>query len=245
MLALWLMLLLRRKLLADSTALGVHPTDLQRAKLLERQNALQRRIDGFRTIQQLFIPGIAILLPDRSITHDSTLPQLLPLLLPSAACTDITVDHAILHHEFRLREAQALDALTDLRGHLEVRAYVYRYKDQHVRGQRETLRSRDIVNGIEAKIKLDVSRYRAAYSALNTLSSVLSTHDWRASLRVLNDSDIRHVAAGDGSGSEGRREISWIWKTSALGADGNLTDALSSNLQEGEFVSFNPNSSFR
>ena len=144
------------------------------------------------------------------------------------------MDRTILQREFRLREAQALDALTDLRGHLEVRAYVYRYKDQHVRGQRETLRSRDVVNGIEAKIKLDTSRYRAAYTALNTLSGILNTHDWRASLRVLNDGDIRHVAAGDGSGSEGRRELSWIWKTSALGTDGNLSDAISGNLQEGE-----------
>ena len=227
----------RRKLLADSSALGTHPTDLQRAKILERQNALQRRIDGWRKIQQLFMPAVVTLLCKPSAVNDSPLPQNLPLLLPSAACTDILVPRILLDHEWRLWEAQALDALTDLRGHLEVRAYVYRYKDEQVRGQRETLRSRDIVNGIEGKIKLDTSRYRAAYRALMTLSGALCKLDWRqlSGLQPLLDSDIRHVSAGDGTGSEGRREISWIWKVGSISADSNLTNmGTHVNLQEGE-----------
>ncbi|TFK77860.1 hypothetical protein K466DRAFT_449601, partial [Polyporus arcularius HHB13444] len=141
--------------------------------------------------------------------------------------------------EFRLRQAQALDALTDLRGHLEVRAYIYGYKDQHVRGQREGNRSHDVIHGIANKIKLATSRYRAAFTALTTLSNVLGDHSWRISLRVLNDSDIRHIAAGDGTGSEGRKEISWIWKTSGLSSDGTvLTDQAMVNLQEGLRVEF-------
>ncbi|RPD53249.1 hypothetical protein L226DRAFT_576495 [Lentinus tigrinus ALCF2SS1-7] len=222
----------QRKLLADSSALGAHPTDLQRAKILERQNALQRRIDGWRAIQELFMPGIATLIERPSHVDASSLPQNLPLLLPSTACVHIIVPNVLLTHEWRLRLAQAFDALTDLRGHLEVRAYVYRYKDHHVRGQRESLRSRDIVNGIEDKIKMDASRYCAAYSTLTTLSAALGKQDWRGSLQVLNDADIRHVAAGDGTGSEGRQEISWIWKAGS--GDGNLADTnVNSNLQEG------------
>lgn len=185
------------------------------------------------------MPAVVTLICQYGTTGDSPLPQNLPLLLPSAACTDIVVPRILLEHEWRLREAQALDALTDLRGHLEVRAYVYRYKDQQVRGQRETLRSRDIVNGIESKIRLDTSRYRAAYGALMALSGALCKVDWRQSsgLQPLLDSDIRHVSAGDGSGSEGRREISWIWKVGNALTESNLTDTGANiNLQEGTLL---------
>ncbi|TFK78039.1 hypothetical protein K466DRAFT_607387 [Polyporus arcularius HHB13444] len=180
------------------------------------------------------MPSIVTILTQPTSGDESPLPQKLPLLLPSAACIEVIVPPVLLEHEWRLRQAQAYDALTDLRGHLEVRAYVYRYKDQNLRGQREILRSRDVVNGIEGKIKLDAARYRAAYSALTTLSGALSKLDWRGSLQPLLDSDIRHVAAGDGSGSESRRELSWIWKAgSVTSADGNLLDGQTENLQEG------------
>ncbi len=224
----------RRKLADDVGSLGAHPTDLQRAKLLERQNALQRRIDGWRTIQQLFMPAVTTLIEQPQIVNDSPLPQALPLFLPSKACTQVVVPRVLLEQEWRLRQAQAYDALTDLRGHLEVRAYIYRYKDEQVRGQREGLRSHDIVHGIENKIKIDKQRYRAAYAALTTLAAALAKYDWRGSLQPLQDSDIRHISTGDGSGSEGRKELSWIWK--AGGTDDNLTsERASGNLQEGMF----------
>ncbi len=226
--------LVRRKLRADASKLGGHPTDLQRAKILERQNALQRRIDGWRGIQQLFMPGVTTLIARPSHADESVLPQNLPLFLPSAACPEITVARTVLDQEWRLRQAQAYDALTDLRGHLEVRAYIYGYKDQHVRGQREGLRSNDIVHGIEDKITTDKTRYRAAYSAMTTLAAALGKVDWRGTLQPLNDTDIRHVAAGDGSTSESRKEISWIWTAGGMHTDGNLDDEhASGNLQEG------------
>ncbi|KAI0690347.1 hypothetical protein C8T65DRAFT_588017, partial [Cerioporus squamosus] len=223
----------QHKLRADSAALSASPTDLQRAKILERQNALQRRVDGWRGVQQLFIPSVATLVAQPR-ADDSILPQDHPLFLPSTACTWVTIPQLLLEHEWRLREAQAYDALTDLRGHLEVRAYLYRYKDEQVRGQKEITRSHDVIHGIDSKIKLNTSRYRAAYTALTTLSAALSKIDWRGSLQPLNDGDIWHIAAGDGSGSEGRREISWIWKASGVDSEGNLVDEQASgNLQEG------------
>lgn len=184
------------------------------------------------------MPAVATLFARPENVDDSSLPQNLPLFLPSTACTQIIVARSLLDHEWQLRQAQAFDALTDLRGHLEVRAYIYSYKDQHVRGQRESLRSRDIVNSVDSKIKLDASRYRTAYSALMTLSAALGKSDWRCGLQPLNDNDIRHVTASDGSGSEGRRELSWIWKACGPSTDGNLVnEGTSANLQEGTFRS--------
>ena len=183
------------------------------------------------------MPTVATLIMQPDNVDDVALPQNLPLFLPSMACTQISVPRTLLDQEWRLRQAQALDALTDLRGHLEVRAYIYSYKDRHMRGQRESLRSRDIVNSVDSKIKMDAARYRSAYAAMTTLSAALGKVDWRAGLQPLNDSDIRHVSADDGSSSEGRRELSWIWKASGPSADGNLINEMAGgNLQEGEYA---------
>ncbi|KAI0685039.1 hypothetical protein C8T65DRAFT_712813 [Cerioporus squamosus] len=194
----------QRKLLADSAALSAHPTDLQHAKLLEHQNALQRRIDGWRKIQNLFMPSIVTLITQPASGDKSPLPQKLPLFLPSAVCIEVIVPPVLLDHEWRLRQAQAYDALTDLHGHLE------------------------------GKIKMDAAHYRAAYTALTTLSGSLSKLDWRGYLQPLLDSNIRHVAAGDGSGSESCRELLWIWKAGSVAStDGNLLEGQTENLQEG------------
>ncbi|RDX44819.1 hypothetical protein OH76DRAFT_1538089, partial [Lentinus brumalis] len=164
----------QRKLKADFAALGDHSTDLARAKVLERQNALRRKIDTWRGVQEVFVPGIVSVLAQPSNVDESLQAHEVPLHLPSAACTQASVSSVLLTHEFRLRQAQAYDALADLRGHLEVRAYVFRYKDQHVRGQREHGRSIDIIKGIEGKIKMDAHRYRTAYAALMTLAMLRS-----------------------------------------------------------------------
>ncbi|RDX40751.1 hypothetical protein OH76DRAFT_1459407 [Lentinus brumalis] len=215
----------QRKMKADIKALGSHPTDLQQAKMLERRNVLQRKIDGWRSIQQLFTPGVASLVA-RPDNIDSTLEaQNIQLFLPSTACITSVVPAVLLKHEWRLREAQAYDALGDMRGHLE-------YKDQHIRGQREHGKTIDLIKSIEAKVALDTSRYRAAYAALMTLAGALGKVDWRGSLRPLNDDDIRHVSAGDGSGSVGRRELSWIWQTSGPLSTGTAVDpVVQENLQ--------------
>ena len=58
-----------------------------------------------------------------------------PLRLPSSlhlrsACLPI-----LQQHEFRLREAQAYEALDELRDHLRLRSHMYKYKDENIVGQ--------------------------------------------------------------------------------------------------------------
>ncbi|KAI1784420.1 hypothetical protein LXA43DRAFT_901665, partial [Ganoderma leucocontextum] len=128
------------------------------------------------------------------------------LFLPSAVCARHVVSTALLNHEWRLREAQAHDALSDLRRHLEVRAYVF--KDTHGRGEREDTRSK--TNSIQAKLALNTERYRAAFTALCMVAIPLGKTNWQSYLQKLEDSHICHIHADDGSGI-GSRHISWIW----------------------------------
>jgi len=81
----------RRRLALDISDLGVHSTDLQRAKILERSNALQHKFDSWTETQQLYIPSVATV---RSKDTSSTpwAVQDLALYLPSALVDTINCD---------------------------------------------------------------------------------------------------------------------------------------------------------
>ncbi|PIL32910.1 hypothetical protein GSI_05028 [Ganoderma sinense ZZ0214-1] len=201
----------QRRLRADLCGLGIHATSLQRAQFLERQNALQRRIDAWRSAQQIFMPFVASLFAESARVDGSLQTQSTPLYLPSAICARYDVSPTLLNHEWRLREAQAHDSLADLRGHLEVRAYMCNYEDTHVRGQRENTGLKTLMNSLQAMIDMDADRYRNAYISLGRLATRLGKIDWQGPLQRLDDSHIRHISADDGSGSVGAHQISWIW----------------------------------
>ncbi|KAI0748683.1 hypothetical protein C8Q80DRAFT_1219730 [Daedaleopsis nitida] len=197
----------QRRLKVEYDTITRHTTDLARAKLIEKSNTLQRKIDTWRGIQHLFMPNVVSLQDHVGNTTSYNT----DLLLPSTACIHTAVPQVLLEHEWQLRYAQAHDALASLRGRLEVRAHMYHYKDRFVRGQREGTRSNSLLQSVEAKKDSDIARYRAAFSALQVLSAALGKTNWCGTLSELRDDDVRHVSSGDGSGSEGRREMSWIW----------------------------------
>ncbi|KAI0747825.1 hypothetical protein C8Q80DRAFT_1316398 [Daedaleopsis nitida] len=216
----------QRRLHSEYKALTKHTPDLTRAKLIEKSNVLQRKIDTWRSVQQLFMPSVVTI----QVQSGAVTPYQADLLLLSAACTRITIPPVLLEHEWELRRAQAYDALTDLRARLELRAHMYHYKDRFVRGQREGTRSNALLQSIESKKNTNVARYRAAFAALEVLSAALGKTHWRGNLRELRDGDVRHVSSDDGSGSEGRRELSWIWLAGEEDASTLQTEAGQQNI---------------
>ncbi|KAI0684985.1 hypothetical protein C8T65DRAFT_712842 [Cerioporus squamosus] len=204
----------QHRLKVDAAALGDHSTDIQCAKILERQNLLRRRIDSWVQVQQLYMPGVpAQRTRFLAANKDASLAYNMPLLLPSAATT--LSDRRLLDLEWRLRYAQAFDALGDLCGHLEVRAHLYKFKDRFARGQRANTRSNTIIKSVDAKIDADAERYHVAHGALKTLAVPLVKLDWQSSLQLLLNADIRHVTEAEDGQSEGRRKMSWIWQASS------------------------------
>ena len=198
-------------------------------------------MDAWLDIQQLYIPGV-FALRQRILanTESASLPYNIPLLLPSALAGTIGCSPALMELEWRLRYGQAFDALADLRGHLEVRSHLYKFKDRFARGQRANTRSQAIIKQADAKIDADAARYRAAYSALRALATPLCKSGWDEHLVPLHAGDIRHVTEGAEGETEGRRTMSWIWRAAASppsdtpGGEGN---PLEGSLQECEYIS--------
>ncbi|RPD55780.1 hypothetical protein L227DRAFT_588422 [Lentinus tigrinus ALCF2SS1-6] len=188
----------QRRIKKQASSLPAHATDIQRARALEHQNALHRRVDAWSEIQQLYMPGVAIQ-RERLLTANDTaaLPYNIPLLLPSAILTTVPCLPALMELEWHMRHAQAFDALADLRGHLEVRSHLYKFKDRFARGQRANTRAQTIIKQAEAKIDEDATRYRVAYAALRALANTLGKAGWDTHLAPLHAGDIRHVTEGN------------------------------------------------
>ncbi|KAI0702783.1 hypothetical protein C8T65DRAFT_579081 [Cerioporus squamosus] len=210
----------QREHAANIAGLHAHATDNARAKVLEKQNTLHRKLLAWFKVQQLFIPGVPARRTQLMTNAALQPPHKIPLLLPSHAMHFIHVDLKLLEQEWALREAQAYDALADIRGFLELRCHLYQIKDRWVRGQGANTRAMNSITGVQYKIDMAAQRYRTAHTVLTALSPRLHKDalNWRRTLRFLEDADLRHVSEEDDT-TESTRTMSWIWKQTPSAED--------------------------
>ncbi|KAF7977149.1 hypothetical protein HWV62_4563 [Athelia sp. TMB] len=230
------------RLKADKKELGATPTSLQLTKIQERQNSLSRKIKGWIAVQQLYMPEASPLRTAADRAHSSSSksakiePSDMQLYLPSALPHRVRAQPLLYDYEFRLRIAQAYDTLESLRSHLRMRTHMYQYKDKNLRGQGACTRAHTILERVKKKSNACAAQYRRARAALVTLSERNGDNGWQASLKVLEEADIRSFT-DDADGEtqaerkkrekkqgkalgEGFRKISWIWMTVGVAADG-------------------------
>jgi len=206
----------RRCLKAEAKKLWAHAQDRQKTKILLRGNGLQQKIDAWTKFQVLYCPGVERLRA-KSINESNLQIELkpyeIPLWLPSQVKGQVPVSRNLQDFEWKLCYAQAHEALRSLRHQLQVRAYLFKFKDRFVRGQGANTRARNAISGVQGRIDTAATEYRTAYEALESLSSILLQVHWRDELLPLMPEDIRDLSEGKEGESEGRRTISWIWRT--------------------------------
>lgn len=212
----------RRRLQADITQLGLHPTDTQKATVQRQQNSLQRKIDAWRRIQALYTPAVQLL---HSYPFQSSLDPIAPedakLYLPSTMCTrSMHCDTGLQTAEWELRFAQAGDALEELRQSLRLRDYMYTFKRDWVRGQSANTRAQNTLTRVVSKASAAADKYRAAHGALSGLAPSLQMVGWKLKYKELNKKeDVRGMSAPTKGVSEGRRQLLWIWLVEGVGDD--------------------------
>ncbi|KAH7907679.1 hypothetical protein BJ138DRAFT_1116497 [Hygrophoropsis aurantiaca] len=232
---------LQRRLRNDKANLGNHPTDIQLASLQQRSNALQRRIDAWKKIQLLYIPTVAILRAQehrQNAAHSATtIPadavENTKLWLPSQIGNAAPCDVSLRSIEWKLRYAQAHDALHGLRQALRLEIYLLRYKDRFISGQKPITRAQSAIDNAAAKKDGCAERYRDARKALLVLGPLLEQPDgWKLSLRPLEREDIRYMVELGGSASEGRRQLTWIWMVRGAAVDSADTVGLQDEVHD-------------
>ncbi|KAF9470194.1 hypothetical protein BDN70DRAFT_821649, partial [Pholiota conissans] len=188
----------------------------QSADLLEKRNALNRRILLWRDVQLAYTPSIAPLLLKESSSPSgiSALAEEALLFLPSSLSATLRepIQH-IATKELRLRKAQAEEALEDVRRGRRMITGLTQFKKLNISGagNKANTRMRTLYDRLQARIQRAANRYRAARDALQQLEP---DGIWSAQFHLLNANDIR----GPGRQSDDpvqvrnrRFEQSWIW----------------------------------
>ena len=115
---------------------------------------------------------------------------MIPLWLPSQIGTKIPLNHRFAEIEWQLRIGQAYESLEPLQGTLQIRSYLFRFKDRFVCGQTANTRARGAISTVQAHIDVHVKDYRAAHAALLSLGQLLVKIGWQDGLRPLADADV-------------------------------------------------------
>jgi hypothetical protein len=154
----------------------------------------------------------------------------IPLYLPSEVVNKLPCDRTLLEFEWSLREAEALDALSDLRQHLLCRSHLWYDRAKNVRGQREGMRSWATLDTLKRRVDTDAAHYRAARKALLALSGHLDKGEsWKLKFQELHEDDMKGLTVDENEGTEGTVITTWIWKVPGLAEDN------SAELQEGMY----------
>ena len=131
------------------------------------------------------------------------------LWLPSRFIgADVDFDKRLADIEWKLRTAEAYEALDELRHNIQVHAHIYKFKDRFTHGQAADTHALNTIQAQNAKINSSHDKYRAARIALVSLSQMLGQIDWQSKLPILADSDMRGISEGAEGDSEGRKRLS-------------------------------------
>ena len=193
-------------------------SDGQKATLLEKRGVLLHRIDKWRKLQAVYMPGVF-----DADTTDPGSPQKvkaesIKLLLPSqldAEDRDSICLGGIINSEKELRLAQLEDSLNDLRRARRIRRglLVFHKVQLAGEGQKTQTKSQAVLKTVQNRISRCVRRYRVAHDALLCLDP---DGEWKKLYLPLTDSDNRGPAKEpeEKPGSDGQYTLSWIWRSS-------------------------------
>ncbi|KAK7439555.1 hypothetical protein VKT23_017483 [Stygiomarasmius scandens] len=182
---------LQRRLQYDLKELTVHSTDLTRSKILERANALRRRIEWWSNSQALYFP---ISVPLRARQSMSSAACDIPLLLPSEILTQAPhspLDLKAAAIQWDLELALAGDMLERIRLGLIQRKFLWNWKNRYSHGQKDSTRSSTTIKNLQNKIDASAARYRTARTSLLVLGPKLGKVGWETIFRELRPADVR------------------------------------------------------
>ncbi|KAJ7475078.1 hypothetical protein B0H11DRAFT_2158575 [Mycena galericulata] len=171
-------------------------TAYQALDFQKRRNAINKKIDRFRQLQGIYMPGLRDELSEEQLvlltTNAKKEVESIKLFLPSALSSERAWENAcaprVAGIEARLRFVEATDALEELRRSLRMRTVTNRFKVKNVTGQRANTRAQGIQHQVDVRIHAAKLRYRYSREAYARL---VGSGTWEATLRVLNDEDVR------------------------------------------------------
>ncbi|RXW22164.1 hypothetical protein EST38_g3695 [Candolleomyces aberdarensis] len=202
----------QRSLKTLTNSLWDHSQDRQITRVKLRSNALTRKLEEWFSLLQLYIPTSVLLRKREPRQKDSPKPFEVQLWLPSRIGSLVPFDRSLAEIEYKLRNAQAHEALGVLRCNLQIRATLYDVKDRWLRGQGANTRALNAIATVQARIASARDEYRQARAALLALADLLGHMKVDQEFLPLEEKDIRSMVEAEPGQGETRRKLSWIWR---------------------------------
>jgi hypothetical protein len=166
-------------------------------EVTDRRQVLAEKLKAWLPLRMLYMPGLYQYLLDSHETADisyvdpTSEVEAYKLWLPSSLPSDRRCAAAVEGlpmMEEKLRVAQCHDALRGLQHTLRVKSRMLHFKQQNIRGQRDGIRSRTVIDRVHDRARRFAEKYRAGWRAILQLRG---NGEWERQLRVLRDEDIR------------------------------------------------------
>lgn len=178
---------------------------LRSGNVTEQRNILRTRLRAWELLLPVYMPGLAhyqatvttqqfsttTSFPTDSEPRNSSNPEDTDIWLPSRIPhphRSRVCQPGLAEIEERIRTAQCFDALEAVRHVLKIKTRIVEFKNKNVRGQRDSTRSRTVIDRVHERARRAAEKYRTARAAKLELSG---PGDWQNALRVLNDADVR------------------------------------------------------
>jgi hypothetical protein len=165
--------------------------------LLSRRTALLHRLRRFRTLQKLYMPGLAKWLERRDFDDgvSSITPEQVELYFPSHF-DDPTERASICNPDLtqiedELRDAGANESLDDLCSQLRLRTLISQERETYRGSQAQFTRSHNAQVSVEDQIREHRDQYRVHRKALVHLRG---SGQWEKELQMLEPEDIRGIS---------------------------------------------------
>ncbi|KAF6741636.1 hypothetical protein DFP72DRAFT_861793 [Ephemerocybe angulata] len=204
----------QRALKAEMKKTWTHSRDRELTRIQLRSNALVRRIDAWYQVLQLYIPT-TILLRQKATGSKTIAPYDLHLWLPSEISNQAPFDCHLAEIEYKLRAAQAQEALTTLRRCLQRRVTVYDLKKRWLRGQAPNTKALNLLGNIEGQIGTARDEYRQARRAPLSWRNAWQDIDERAQETMT----LKQKEKEKRRTHETQRTMSWIWRHASASED--------------------------
>jgi len=198
------------------------------SSLHNRHRPISQAIQNLSSPQRVHMPGASAFLDNIDPATVAETPKTVKLWLPSqlpSNTRDKSCVKGLPRLEFRLRLAQAHDALDLIRHFRSVYQVLLMKNKVHISTSQGTMtKAKSIFSRFLFKIDRAAARYRDARVALLRLDPDERFAKWQGKLKELRREDVRGPSREVDEKSESRQQLSWIWKTASQQPDAGIND---------------------
>ncbi|KAJ7784192.1 hypothetical protein B0H16DRAFT_1446451 [Mycena metata] len=196
----------QRRIIADTSATALVTADAE-GKLQDWRRALLVKIDKFRDLQKVYMPGAAAAIAASEARRDSDLlapkAEKIKLFMPSEMPTDSSDP---------LRGCCG-NTLVKLRARLHAKRHFIMFRNEHVTGQIQSTKARTLIGQIGERVDACASKYRHARASLIKLVGSAP-----AQFRELRPQDVQLDGDAGETDAAARKKLAMISAGRAVGA---------------------------